>query len=547
MAEVFKYNPFTRKLDLTDDGSGGGSGTGYTGVVTNFSALPSPALASGKFYYATNSQGTSWLPGTLGGTYYPNGTYYSDGVQWIGGLSPWQALQTDVDAGIITDQFITPATLKQWVINTNKVSSGGSATDNAIVRFDGTTGRLVQNSLVTIDDLGGITFPDGITFSTFTAGSVIFAGTGGLLSQDNTNFNWNNTNKTLKLSLTSAATTGTVNNFNITGTFNPASGSVPYQGLLINPTYNQTVSANGIIRGIYYNPTVTSVLGTHNAWESTAGHMVIGGSGNLTVTGSCSFGSTLITSNVLTLNNSLLNFTGSTGSTNPLINFTLSFNPASSSALSFIPISLTNTINQTGTANGIVSFVNINPTLTRVQGTLYGVRSQIAANPTGGGTAWNIYADGTASNFFGGTVQLQQSSSGGTLIQYTTATGGTAPIISVVQNRVTTTNATVTTLHTFATSTDLNYKIYVEVSARRTGGSAGAVGDSGLMSGTIRVKNVSGTLTTLNSTTDNSSADQAWTISWTTSGTNILLQVTGTVNNNVTWTLTEAKILTAGS
>jgi len=35
----------------------------------------------------------------------------------------------------------------------------GSATDNAIVRFDGTTGALAQNSLVTISDTGAITAP----------------------------------------------------------------------------------------------------------------------------------------------------------------------------------------------------------------------------------------------------------------------------------------------------------------------------------------------------------------------------------------------------
>lgn len=37
------------------------------------------------------------------------------------------------------------------------------------------------------------------TFSTMTAGSVLFAGTSGLLSQDNTNFFWNNSTKKLKL------------------------------------------------------------------------------------------------------------------------------------------------------------------------------------------------------------------------------------------------------------------------------------------------------------------------------------------------------------
>lgn len=39
----------------------------------------------------------------------------------------------------------------------------GSATDNAVVRFDGTSGKLGQNSLVTVDDNGRLTVPTGTT------------------------------------------------------------------------------------------------------------------------------------------------------------------------------------------------------------------------------------------------------------------------------------------------------------------------------------------------------------------------------------------------
>ena len=39
------------------------------------------------------------------------------------------------------------------------VTGPGSATDNAITRFDGTTGKIVQNSLVTVADDGAITAP----------------------------------------------------------------------------------------------------------------------------------------------------------------------------------------------------------------------------------------------------------------------------------------------------------------------------------------------------------------------------------------------------
>lgn len=45
---------------------------------------------------------------------------------------------------------------------TGDVVGPGSATDNAIARFDGTTGKLIQNSAVTVDDTGVLGFPDGV-------------------------------------------------------------------------------------------------------------------------------------------------------------------------------------------------------------------------------------------------------------------------------------------------------------------------------------------------------------------------------------------------
>lgn len=41
------------------------------------------------------------------------------------------------------------------------VNGPASSTDNAVVRFDGTTGKLVQNSLITVDDSGSQSLPAG--------------------------------------------------------------------------------------------------------------------------------------------------------------------------------------------------------------------------------------------------------------------------------------------------------------------------------------------------------------------------------------------------
>lgn len=53
------------------------------------------------------------------------------------------------------------STLSCVAIGTGDVVGPASATDNAICRFDSTTGKLVQNSSVTIDDTGHVLHPDG--------------------------------------------------------------------------------------------------------------------------------------------------------------------------------------------------------------------------------------------------------------------------------------------------------------------------------------------------------------------------------------------------
>jgi hypothetical protein len=53
---------------------------------------------------------------------------------------------------------------------TGDVVGPASATDNAIARFDGTTGKLIQNSLVTVSDTGAISAPVDASISGLTVG-----------------------------------------------------------------------------------------------------------------------------------------------------------------------------------------------------------------------------------------------------------------------------------------------------------------------------------------------------------------------------------------
>ena len=49
-----------------------------------------------------------------------------------------------------------------------EITGPESSTDNAVVRFDGTTGKIIQNSSVLIDDFAHITSVNNITVAGFT-------------------------------------------------------------------------------------------------------------------------------------------------------------------------------------------------------------------------------------------------------------------------------------------------------------------------------------------------------------------------------------------
>ena len=118
----FIYNPITKQLDLVNnDSSGGGSTTGQTaGVVIvdkvdTYSLLPAANGNTGNCYLVLNDQGTAWLPGSFGGTFYAKGVYYSNGSIWtLMSSVPYQATQLETDAGTVDNVFVTPLKLANY-------------------------------------------------------------------------------------------------------------------------------------------------------------------------------------------------------------------------------------------------------------------------------------------------------------------------------------------------------------------------------------------------------------------------------------------------
>jgi hypothetical protein len=127
-----------------------GTGISYdsaTGVITNSAPDQTVALTDGT---AIDVTGT-----------YPNFT--------INNTAPDQTVVLTAGTGISTS-----GTYPNFTITNTSPSAGGdvagpsSATDNAIARFDTTTGKLIQNSLVIIGDTGSVTGVNALTAESLT-------------------------------------------------------------------------------------------------------------------------------------------------------------------------------------------------------------------------------------------------------------------------------------------------------------------------------------------------------------------------------------------
>jgi len=175
--------------------------------------------------------------------------------------------------------------------------TGGTAKMN--IRGTGatssTTALLIQNSSTTTtftvrDDglviIPGTTYLQGLTqigsvqFYPVLDGGYTTSSTARALRVDTT---FNNTVSSTYAYQFGAFSleTGTASNINGTSIFTtlaPTSGSKTFTALNVGNTINATGTYSGIVRGIYYNPTLTSMTGvTHRAIETTSGNVIFNG------------------------------------------------------------------------------------------------------------------------------------------------------------------------------------------------------------------------------------------------------------------------------
>lgn len=76
------------------------------------------------------------------------------------------------DITITNDPTTDKVTIKATVGPTNAVVGPASATDNALPRYDGATGKLVQDSGITVDDTNNVTGVNDLTCAGFTSTGI---------------------------------------------------------------------------------------------------------------------------------------------------------------------------------------------------------------------------------------------------------------------------------------------------------------------------------------------------------------------------------------
>ncbi len=144
-----------QKVDNTETVT---SVNGQTGAVV----LTTTNIAEGTNLYYTDARARASVSA---GT----GISYVSGTGVITNSAPDQTVVLNAGTGISTS-----GTYPNFTITNTSPSLGGdvvgpaSATDNAIARYDLTTGKLIQNSLVIVDDTGSVTGVNALTAESLT-------------------------------------------------------------------------------------------------------------------------------------------------------------------------------------------------------------------------------------------------------------------------------------------------------------------------------------------------------------------------------------------
>jgi len=182
----------TGTVPVANGGTGASTATGAINAL-----LPSQTGNSGKVL-STDGTNTSWTASGGSGTVTSVAATAGTGISVTG--SPITTSGTLNITNTAPDQTVvltagtgisTTGTYPNFTITNTSPSLGGdvvgpaSATDNAVARFDSTTGKLIQNSVVIVSDAGAVTGVTTLAASTSVTTPIVQATNSGGLALKN--------------------------------------------------------------------------------------------------------------------------------------------------------------------------------------------------------------------------------------------------------------------------------------------------------------------------------------------------------------------------
>jgi hypothetical protein len=270
----------------------------------------------------------------------------------FGTANSWSATQTINGVEVSSSAIIQNTTTAIYRINNqtgyNRIIGGTTANaDPTLTMYGSLSGapnlitydaqehriRLLNSTNLAVFTSTSATFSVPLTLSNITSGSILFADTSGLVSQNNTNFFWNNTNRTLILNAASYAGGG------LAVAAGTTAGRVALLGSLEIITSGSPGSSGQGIRVVGSNRTIEFMGVGGSSINATDNQRYLFTNGN---------GSAI---------------TRTSGVWSEISNANSTFAPTSGTS-TYTLLNLVATINQTGGANGITRGIHINPILT---------------------------------------------------------------------------------------------------------------------------------------------------------------------------------------